>query len=252
MTLTGRVVGTTIKRLTRILCRVDDAQLAHVPTQGPLILIANHVNFLEVPLLYTHLQPRPVTGFAKIETWNNPAMGLLFDLYGAIPLRRGEADVAAFRRGLAILEAGQILAVAPEGTRSGHGRLGRGYPGVVMLALRSGAPLLPLAYYGGESFRQNIARLRRTDFHIVVGQPFYLEAGGVQMTRVVRRQMVDEIMYQLAALLPPAYRGHYSNLDAATEQYLRFPVSSESNLHRVGQHHGTAHLSKSLIRELHE
>ena len=232
MTLTGRVVGTTIKRLTRILCRVDDAQLAHVPTQGPLILIANHVNFLEVPLLYTHLQPRPVTGFAKIETWNNPAMGLLFDLYGAIPLRRGEADVAAFRRGLAILEAGQILAVAPEGTRSGHGRLGRGYPGVVMLALRSGAPLLPLAYYGGESFRQNIARLRRTDFHIVVGQPFYLEAGGVQMTRVVRRQMVDEIMYQLAALLPPAYRGHYSNLGAATEQYLRFPVSSESNLHR--------------------
>ena len=233
MTLTGRVVGTTIKRLTRILCRVDDAQLAHVPAQGPLILIANHVNFLEVPLLYTHLQPRPVTGFAKIETWHNPAMGLLFDLYGAIPLRRGEADVAAFRRGLAILEAGQILAVAPEGTRSGHGRLGRGYPGVVMLALRSGAPLLPIAYYGGECFRQNITRLRRTDFHIVVGQPFYLEAGGVQMTRVVRRQMVDEIMYQLAALLPPAYRGHYSNLDAATEGYLRFPASSESNLHRV-------------------
>jgi 1-acyl-sn-glycerol-3-phosphate acyltransferase len=233
MTLTGRVVGTTIKRLTRILCRVDDAQLAQVPAQGPLILIANHVNFLEVPLLYTHLQPRPVTGFAKIETWHNPAMGLLFDLYGAIPLRRGEADVAAFRRGLAILEAGQILAVAPEGTRSGHGRLGHGYPGVVMLALRSGAPLLPMAYYGGESFRQNIARLRRTDFHIVVGQPFYLEAGGVRITRVVRRQMVDEIMYQLAALLPPAYRGHYSNLDAATEQYLRFPASSESNLHRV-------------------
>jgi len=232
MTLTGRVVGTTIKRLTRILCRVDDAQLAHVPAQGPLILIANHVNFLEVPLLYTHLQPRSVTGFAKIETWHNPAMGLLFDLYGAIPLRRGEADVAAFRRGLAILEAGQILAVAPEGTRSGHGRLGRGYPGVVMLALRSGAPLLPMAYYGGESFRQNIARLRRTDFHIVVGRPFYLEAGGVKMTRVVRQQMVDEIMYQLAALLPPAYRGHYSNLDVATEQYLRFPASSESNLHR--------------------
>jgi len=233
MTPTRQVVSTTIKRLTRILCRVDDAQLAHVPAQGPLILIANHVNFLEVPLLYTHLQPRTVTGFAKIETWHNPAMGLLFDLYGAIPLRRGEADVAAFRRGLAILEAGHILAVAPEGTRSGHGRLGRGHPGVVMLALRSGAPLLPMAYYGGESLRRNVARLQRTDFHIVVGQPFYLDASGVKMTREVRQQMVDEIMYQLAALLPPAYRGHYSNLDAATEQYLRFPASSESNLHRV-------------------
>jgi 1-acyl-sn-glycerol-3-phosphate acyltransferase len=233
MTPTRQVVSTTIKRLTRILCRVDDAQLAHVPAQGPLILIANHVNFLEVPLLYTHLQPRPVTGFAKIETWHNPAMGFLFDLYGAIPLRRGEADVAAFRRGLAILEVGHILAVAPEGTRSGHGRLGRGHPGVVMLALRSGAPLLPMAYYGGESLRQNVARLRRTDFHIVVGRPFYLDAGGVKMTREVRQQMVDEIMYQLAALLPPAYRGHYSNLAVATEQYLRFPATSESNLNRA-------------------
>jgi 1-acyl-sn-glycerol-3-phosphate acyltransferase len=233
MTPTRQVVSTTIKRLTRILCRVDDAQLAHVPAQGPLILIANHVNFLEVPLLYTHLQPRPVTGFAKIETWHNPAMGFLFDLYGAIPLRRGEADVAAFRRGLAILEAGHILTVAPEGTRSGHGRLGRGHPGVVMLALRSGAPLLPMAYYGGESLRQNVARLRRTDFHIVVGRPFYLDAGGVKMTREVRQQMVDEIMYQLAALLPPAYRGHYSNLAVATEQYLRFPATSESNLNRA-------------------
>jgi 1-acyl-sn-glycerol-3-phosphate acyltransferase len=233
MTPTRQVVSTTIKRLTRILCRVDDAQLAHVPAQGPLILIANHVNFLEVPLLYTHLQPRRVTGFAKIETWHNPAMGLLFDLYGAIPLRRGEADVAAFRRGLAILEAGHILTVAPEGTRSGHGRLGRGHPGVVMLALRSGAPLLPMAYYGGESLRQNVARLRRTDFHIVVGRPFYLDAGGVKMTREVRQQMVDEIMYQLAALLPPAYRGHYSNLAVATEQYLCFPATSESNLNRA-------------------
>jgi len=233
MTPTRQVVSTTIKRLTRILCRVDDAQLAHVPAQGPLILIANHVNFLEVPLLYTHLQPRPVTGFAKIETWHNPAMGFLFDLYGAIPLRRGEADVAAFRRGLAILEAGHILAVAPEGTRSGHGRLGRGHPGVVMLALRSGAPLLPMAYYGGESLRRNVARLQRTDFHIAVGQPFHLDAGGAKMTRDVRQQMVDEIMYQLAALLPPAYRGHYSNLAAATETHLRFAASSASNLSRA-------------------
>ena len=112
---------------------------------------------------------------------------------------------------------------------------------------RSGAPLLPMAYYGGESFRQNIARLRRTDFHIVVGQPFYLDAGGVKMTRVVRQQMVDEIMYQVAALLPPAYRGHYSNLDVATEQYLRFPASSESNLHRE-RSEGRCRMSRFIRR----
>ena len=233
MTLTYRVVFSMIKGLMRVLCRVDDAQLARVPDQGPLIIVANHVNFLEVPLIYTHLQPRPLTGFAKVEAWNNPLIGALFDLGGAIPLYRGEADLLAFRQALKALEAGRILALAPEGTRSGHGRLQRGRSGAVLLALRSGAPLLPLVYYGGELFWRNLTHLRRTDFHIVVGQPFYLDASGVKVTRQVRQQMIDEVMYQMAALLPPAYRGVYSDLTAATEAYLRFPPGAESNLRRA-------------------
>ena len=233
MKLANRIVFSTIKALIRLLCRVDDAQLARVPDQGPLIIVANHVNFLEVPLIYTHLQPRPLTGFAKVEAWDNPVIGALFSLGGAIPLYRGEADVTAFRQALKALEAGHILAVAPEGTRSGHGRLQQGRPGIVLLALRSSAPLLPLVYYGGELFWRNLARLRRTDFHIAVGQPFYLDAGGAKVTRQVRRRMIDEVMYQMAALLPPPYRGVYSDLTAATETYLRFPPSSESNLHRA-------------------
>ena len=233
MTFTYRVVTSALKGLTRLLCRVDDAQLARVPERGPLIIVANHINFLEAPLIYTHLQPRPVTGFAKAETWNNPVLGALFDLGGAIPLRRGEADMTALRQALKALEAGRILAVTPEGTRSGHGRLQPGRPGVVLLALRSGAPLLPVVYYGGELFWRNLPRLRRTDFHIVVGQPFYLDAGGVKVIRQVRQQMTDEIMYQIAALLPPAYRGVYSDLAAATETYLRFPPGAESNLRSV-------------------
>jgi len=234
MTLTYRVVTSTIKGLIRMLCRVDDAQLVQVPDRGPLIVVANHINFLEVPLLFTHLLPRPVTGFVKAETLNNPILGpLLFDLWEAIPIQRGEADVAAFRQALKVLEAGHILAVAPEGTRSGDGRLQRGHPGTVFLALRSGASLLPVVYYGGEHFWRNLTRLRRTDFHIVVGQPFHLDAGGVRVTRQVRRQMTDEIMYQMAALLPPAYRGAYSDLAAATKTYLRFPPGAESSLHRT-------------------
>jgi 1-acyl-sn-glycerol-3-phosphate acyltransferase len=233
MTLIYQVVFSMIKGLIRFLCRVDDAQLARVPDRGPLIMVANHVNFLEVPLIYTHLRPRPLTGFAKVEAWKNPLIGALFDMGGAIPLYRGQADMSAFRQALRALKAGRILALAPEGTRSGHGRLQRGRAGVVLLALRSGAPLLPLVYYGGELFWRNLARLRRTDFHIVVGQPFYLDAGGVKVTRQVRQQMIDEVMYQMAALLPPAYRGVYSDLAAATEIYLRFPPGAESNLRRV-------------------
>jgi 1-acyl-sn-glycerol-3-phosphate acyltransferase len=233
VTLTYRVVTSTIKGLTDLLCRVDDVQLARVPDRGPLIMVINHINFLEAPVLYPRLRPRPTTGFAKAETWDNPALRPLADLWGAIPLQRGEADMAAFREALKALEAGYILIVAPEGTRSGHGRLQRGHPGVAFLALRSGAPVLPVVHYGGELFWRNLPRLHRTEFRTVVGQPFYLDAEGIKVTRQVRQQMADEIMYQLAASLPPAYRGVYSDLAAATETYIRFPPGAESNLRRA-------------------
>ena len=230
MTLLQQAVTVSLKGLTRLICRVDDTQLDRVPARGPLILVANHVNFLEVPLVFSHLQPRPITGLAKAETWDNPLIGSLFSLWGAIPVQRGAVDRVALRRALSELAAGRILAIAPEGTRSGNGRLGRGRAGVATLALMSGAPLLPMAYYGGELLRPNLARLRRTEFRIVVGHPFYLEAQSGRAGRALRQKMADEVMYQLAALLPPEYRGAYADLGAATEVHLRFPTGSYSNL----------------------
>jgi len=217
------MLNATFKGLTALLCRVHAEQLKRVPARGPLILVSNHVNFLEIPIIYTRMQPAsPVTAFAKAETWDNPIMGRLFDFYGAIPIRRGEADLAAIKRGLSALEQGYIVAVTPEGTRSNHGRLLPGHPGVAVLALLSKAPLLPIVHYGHESYRQDFSRLRRLDFHVVVGEPFVLDARGRKVTRDVRQQMADEIMYQLAALLPPRYRGAYADLNRATQHYLHF------------------------------
>lgn len=222
MKLETAVVNTTIKGLTSILCRVNADQLSEVPSAGPLIIISNHINFLDVPVLYTRLLPRPITGFAKIETWDSRPMAYLFSLWEAIPIRRGQADTNAMRLGLEALRAGKILAIAPEGTRSGHGKLNQGQPGVVTVALRSNAPLLPIVYYGNEAFSSNIRRLKRTDFHIRVGKPFKINTFGQKVTHQVRHQIIDEIMYQLAAMLPPEYRGCYSNLSARSTTYLDF------------------------------
>jgi len=127
------------------------------------------------------------------------------------------------------LKTGNILAIAPEGTRSGNGRLQPAHPGVTLIALRSAAPILPVVYYGGESFKHNLKNLRRTNFHVRVGAPFRLHADHRKITSQVRQQMTDEIMYQLAALLPAKYRGAYANLHNATESYLHF--LSGSDLH---------------------
>ena len=222
MTFTARLVNFTFKTIVRILCRIDASQLDKTPTAGPLLLVANHINFLEVPVIYTHLMPRPLTAFVKSENWEKPFSRWLFELWGGIPLHRGEADMAAIRRGLAALEAGQILVISPEGTRSGDGRLQQAHPGIVVMALKSGVPILPIAYWGSEDFWRNLPRLRRTDFHIAVGRPFYLDAGGVRVNRQIRQQMADAILFQIARLLPPQYRGYYANLSAASETYLRF------------------------------
>ena len=233
MRMAERIANATIKRLTRMICRVDDRFLKHVPFKGPLILTANHINILDAPVVLTHLKPRIISGFAKAETWDNPLIAWLFNLWNAIPITRGEVDRKALRHALEILKDGQILAVAPEGTRSGDGRLQRGYSGITLLAMQSGAPILPMAYYGGERFTDNIRRLRRTDFHIEVGDSYYLDAGGERPTKEVRQAMTDEIMYQIAALLPQRYRGYYADLNLATEKYLRFPPTSKSNLRRA-------------------
>lgn len=233
MSLAYWAVTTTIKGLTHLLCRVDGSQLARVPEQGPLIIVTNHVNFLDVPVLYIHLQPRPLSGFAKAETWDNPALAMLADLWGAIPLQRGEVDLSALRAALDAVEQGRILGVAPEGTRSGNGHLQAGQPGIVLLALRSQAPLLPVVTYGGEHLQRNLGRLRRTDVHVAVGRPFYLVAPAGPVTRQVRSQMTDEIMYQVAALLPPGYRGAYSEQDRATCNYLRFHSEDGDNRGRA-------------------
>jgi 1-acyl-sn-glycerol-3-phosphate acyltransferase len=210
-----------IRHGTDILCRIDKDDFHKVPRRGPLILVTNHTGSLEVPLLFVHLQPRRMIGLAKIETWDNKFMGWLFDLWEAIPVRRGEADLDAIRKCLAVLEGGDILAIAPEGTRSNHGRLLCAQPGVALVALRAGVPILPIAHWGGENFGENLRKFKRTDFHVRVGRPFRLDAHGGKVTGDLRQAMADEIMGQIAALLPEEYHGEYAGR-AGECKYLQF------------------------------
>ncbi|MCE9647678.1 MAG: 1-acyl-sn-glycerol-3-phosphate acyltransferase [Chloroflexi bacterium] len=214
------LINFLIRIYTRITCRIDAPDFQKVPAKGPLIVISNHTGQIEAPLLYAHLQPRKVTGWAKVETWDNWFLRWVFNTWGMIPVRRGEADMHALKEALRALENEMILGIAPEGTRNYTGRLRRAMPGAVIVALHSGAPILPIAHWGGENFMKNFKRLKRTDFHIRVGEPFKLNIVGKKVSAEVRQQIVDEIMYRLARLLPEEYRGEYSDLSNATENFL--------------------------------
>ena len=207
-----KIVAFIVKIATGVLCRIDAPDLHKMPMRGPLIVISNHTGQLEVAVFFGQLQPRPITGWAKMESWDNAFLNWLFNLWGLIPVRRGEGDTSALRRAIKALEEGFIFGVAPEGTRNKTGQLKRAHPGAVMLAVHSGATILPLAHWGGENFLKNLARFKRTGFHIRVGEPFHLKLDGVKVTREIRQQIVDEMMIRLAELLPPAYHGAYANM----------------------------------------
>ena len=209
-----------IRIYTRITCRIDAPDLHKFPMHGPLIAIANHTGQIEVPLIFAHLQPRKLSGWAKAESWDNKFLNWVFGVWGIIPVRRGEADMHALKEALRALQKGLIFGIAPEGTRNYNGVLRRALPGTVIIALHSGAPIIPIAHWGGEVYLKNLKRFKRTDFHIRIGEPFRINVEGVKVTGEMRQQIVDEMMYELAKLLPEEYRGEYSDMSRATSQYL--------------------------------
>jgi 1-acyl-sn-glycerol-3-phosphate acyltransferase len=207
-----KIVAYIVKFATEGLCRIDAPDLQKMPERGPLIVISNHTGQLEVAVFFGQLQPRRITGWAKMEAWDNAFLNWLFNLWGLIPVRRGEGDTSALRKALKALDEGFIFGIAPEGTRNKTGRLNRAHPGAVMLAIHSKANILPVAHWGGENFLKNLPRFRRTDFHIRVGKPFRLKLDGIRVTREIRQQIADEMMLRLVELLPTEYHGVYEKV----------------------------------------
>jgi 1-acyl-sn-glycerol-3-phosphate acyltransferase len=214
------LINFIIRVYTRIVCRIDAPNLQKIPMQGPLIVVSNHTGQIEVPLIFAHLQPRKMTGWAKIESWDNKFLNWVFNVWGMVPVRRGEADMHALKAAIRALGDKRIFGVAPEGTRNYNGVLIRAQPGAVTLALHTGAPILPVAHWGGEKLMKNLKRFKRTDFHIRVGEPFRIDTQGIKVTGEIRQQIVDEMMYEIARLLPEEYRGVYSDLSKATGSFL--------------------------------
>jgi len=208
-----------VKFGTEFLCRIRADEIKKFPQKGPLIVISNHTGQLEVAVFFGQLVPRPITGWAKMEAWDNAFLNWLFNLWGLIPVRRGEGDTSALRKAVKALEDGYIFGIAPEGTRNKTGRLKRALPGAVLLAIHSGAPILPIAHWGGEDFLKNLPRFKRTDFYIRVGEIFQLKLDGIKANREIRQQIADEMMIRIAKMMPPEYHGEYAGMVSNEMKY---------------------------------
>jgi 1-acyl-sn-glycerol-3-phosphate acyltransferase len=172
----------------------------HVPLSGAVLLAGNHTGFLDGPLVYA-FSPRPATFLAKSELFVGPlarALGWL----GQVPVHRGRADRTALRTGLAVLAEGGALGVFPEGTR-GAGQLEEVSDGLAYLALKSGAPVVPIAVLGTAEAMPKGARLPRWRARVtlVFGAPVTLSARGDPRVRRNVRAAAEELRLVLLAHL---------------------------------------------------
>jgi 1-acyl-sn-glycerol-3-phosphate acyltransferase len=214
-------VNSLIKLIAHTILKIDGKAIKKIPMQGPLLAVANHVNFLDAPVVIALMHPRPTTGLVKKETWDNPLHRFLFNVWGGIPIDRDIADFKAFRAAKEALQEGKILAVAPEGTRSEDGRMVRGKPGIAILARQCDVPILPLAYYGHEEFSGNIKKLKRTPMHIRVGEPFKINWEGKERDKETLQAVTDAIMLEVADLMPEGYHGDYAEIKVDRAEFIQ-------------------------------
>jgi 1-acyl-sn-glycerol-3-phosphate acyltransferase len=197
--------------LLRLYARLEATGIDNLPRQGPIIVASNHLNDADPGILATRI-PRRLVFMTKDELFHVPGLAQFLRMYGAFPVRRNEADLAALRRSNETLKRGLALVLFPEGTRAGsRANLGEAWPGAALIAMRNHVPIVPVAITGSQDLAMPLMFLRpfrRRKVTLTIGKPFVLDEPA-RVNTAAARAGIEVIMTQIAALLPPEYRGYY-------------------------------------------
>jgi len=211
LTLARRAFRVFLRGLTKLVTfftmRTTIRGLENFPKQGPAIIVINHLGDADAVLVGASI-PTTIEGMGKIELIDE-WVGAIMHAYGTIWVHRGRPDRRALRAALDGLAEGRIVALAPEGRQSLIGGLEEGNAGAAFLAMKSGAPIVPIAMTGTENgnIYGHLKKWKRAPVTLTVGKPFYLP---VQPDRQkMLREGTRQIMGALASLLPESYRGNY-------------------------------------------
>ncbi len=205
-----------------LLLKVDHVEgQDNIPTSGAAIMMINHIAFVD-SLAALQVCPRQVVPLAKVEVYDYPVIGIFPRLWGVIPVRREEVDRQAIRQALEVLQAGEIILMAPEGTRGKQ--LQQGKEGIAYLASRSGAPVVPVAIRNTTGFPalRFTRRWKGPGARITFGRPFRFHPELERPDRALLRRMTDEAMFVISAMLPAELRGYYADLSMATQDTIEW------------------------------
>lgn len=217
MKLLYKIAVSIFKGVFRIFICLEVNGKENIPPMGPVMVVSNHLHLADPPLLILCLLPRKSRFMAKEDLFQSPFFGFLMRLAEAFPVKRTgtikEREITLLNA-VNVLREGSILGMFPEGGRSPQAQLIRGYPGMALIAVRSGAPILPVAITGTEKLRGK-GWVQRPKVTIYFGRPFNLPVTEDKVNKSQLRALTDLIMTKIAVLLPPEYRGEYGrNLES--------------------------------------
>ncbi len=187
---------------------------ACVPSDGPAIMCPNHTSVIDSFLLPLVL-PRRITYVGKAEYMDDWKTKYLFPAMGMIPIDRagGDASKRALDAAAGVLERGELFGIYPEGTRSRDGRLHKGHTGPARLALRTGAPLVPVGLVGTRDIQPPGAKAPRPfrACEIRIGRPIDVRRYRDRADdRMILRQLTDELMFEIRELSQQDYVDEYA------------------------------------------
>jgi 1-acyl-sn-glycerol-3-phosphate acyltransferase len=209
-----RLSGAGLRLAATLLARVTVEGLENIPESGPVLVICNHCSNADGMLLMAYVVPamgRPMGWLGKEEALRWPFFGWAMRQNGVFGVRRGAGDLEAFKLAKGVLDDARILAIFPEGTRSPIGALQEAKEGATVLAVRSGAPILPIAIVGSQRFWPK-GKLPRPGkrMTIRVGETFTLSTPKGADRHESLRLATAEMMRHVAELLPDEQRGFYA------------------------------------------
>lgn len=217
----------------RALWKVEVEGLDHVPQTGGAIFCPNHTSVIDSFFLPLVL-PRRITFVGKAEYMDSWKTKHLFPALGMIPIDRsgGDASQRALNTAARVLESGQLFGIYPEGTRSRDGKLHRGHTGPARLALRTGCPIVPVGIVGTREIQPPDVKLPKPfkRAQIRFGRPIDVRRYADRVDdRLVLRQIIDEVMYEIRELTGQEYVDEY-----ATKQAETFPSAAPTNVVSLG------------------
>jgi 1-acyl-sn-glycerol-3-phosphate acyltransferase len=202
-----------IKAVLNLIADIKIYDVENVPDQGGFVLATNHIGIVDIAMF--HYQFNRYDMFIPVaEKWEKQGwIRFLARELNFIFIDRYNPDLKALRKMIGLMESGNSLVIAPEGTRSRTGALIVGKPGVAYLASRSGFPVVPVAITGTEDkvIWANVKRFRKSKVTLTAGTPFTLPPLPRENRDAVLQGYTDEIMCQIAAILPERYRGVYAD-----------------------------------------